>query len=119
MSRTIAAWPDPCHSTGTWTDDVIDFCPSSQLAGGHGSDTDRRNGISTGPGDHLAERHVGRQRVHEPAGRGPLPRLGSQEPGDLYATIRLVTPPVTTDADKESYQAMAKSFAAFNPRANV
>ncbi|NBO86120.1 MAG: J domain-containing protein, partial [Burkholderiaceae bacterium] len=41
------------------------------------------------------------------------------EPGDLYATIRLVTPPVTTDADKESYQAMAKSFAAFNPRANV
>ena len=45
--------------------------------------------------------------------------IPSQEPGDLYATIRLVTPPVTTDADKESYQAMAKSFAAFNPRANV
>ena len=44
--------------------------------------------------------------------------IPSQEPGDLYATIRLVTPPVTTDADKESYQAMAKSFAAFNPRAN-
>ena len=45
--------------------------------------------------------------------------IPSQEPGDLYATIRLVTPPATTDADKESYQAMAKSFAAFNPRANV
>jgi curved DNA-binding protein len=45
--------------------------------------------------------------------------IPSQEPGDLYATIRLVTPPVITDADKESYQAMAKSFAAFNPRANV
>jgi curved DNA-binding protein len=44
--------------------------------------------------------------------------IPSQEPGDLYATIRLVTPPATTDADKESYQVMAKSFATFNPRAN-
>jgi curved DNA-binding protein len=44
--------------------------------------------------------------------------IPSQEPGDLYATIRLVTPPAATDSDKETYQAMAKSFAAFNPRAN-
>jgi curved DNA-binding protein len=44
--------------------------------------------------------------------------IPSQEPGDLYASIRLVTPPANTDADKEAYQAMAKSFAAFNPRAN-
>ena len=44
--------------------------------------------------------------------------IPSQEPGDLYAAIRLVTPPATSDSDKEAYQAMAKSFAAFNPRAN-
>ncbi len=44
--------------------------------------------------------------------------IPSQEPGDLYAVIRLVTPPATTDLDKEAYQTMAKSFAAFNPRAN-
>jgi curved DNA-binding protein len=44
--------------------------------------------------------------------------IPSQEPGDLYAAIRLVTPPAATDSDKEAYQAMAKSFAAFNPRAN-
>ncbi|BEI36964.1 DnaJ C-terminal domain-containing protein [Polynucleobacter sp. HIN7] len=44
--------------------------------------------------------------------------IPSQEPGDLYASVRLVTPPASTDSDKEAYQAMAKSFAAFNPRAN-
>jgi curved DNA-binding protein len=45
--------------------------------------------------------------------------IPSQEPGDLYAAIRLVTPPAASDSDKEAYQAMAKSFAAFNPRANA
>jgi curved DNA-binding protein len=43
--------------------------------------------------------------------------IPSQEPGDLYAAIRLVTPPAASSSDKEAYQAMAKSFAAFNPRA--
>ena len=44
--------------------------------------------------------------------------IPSQEPGDLYASIRLVTPPATTDADKAAYQAMAASFTAFSPRSN-
>lgn len=44
--------------------------------------------------------------------------IPSQEPGDLYASVRLVTPPASTDLDKEAYQTMAKSFAVFNPRAN-
>lgn len=44
--------------------------------------------------------------------------IPSQEPGDLYAAIRLATPPAVSDSDKEAYQTMAKSFAAFNPRAN-
>ncbi|NCX26314.1 MAG: J domain-containing protein, partial [Burkholderiaceae bacterium] len=44
--------------------------------------------------------------------------IPSQEPGDLYAAIRLVTPPAASGSDKEAYQAMAKSFSAFNPRAN-
>jgi curved DNA-binding protein len=44
--------------------------------------------------------------------------IPSKEPGDLYASIRLVTPPAHSESEKEAYLAMAKSFAPFNPRAN-
>ncbi len=44
-------------------------------------------------------------------GRG----IPGKEPGDLYVVIVIVTPAAETDAEKEAYRSMAKSFK-FNPR---
>jgi curved DNA-binding protein len=44
--------------------------------------------------------------------------IPGKEPGDLYAVIRLVTPPASTDAEKEAYRTLSKSFM-FNARENV
>ncbi|CAN1505540.1 CbpA DnaJ-class molecular chaperone [Burkholderiaceae bacterium] len=44
--------------------------------------------------------------------------IPGKEPGDLYAVIRLATPPASTDAEKEAYRTLSKSFT-FNPRENV
>lgn len=44
--------------------------------------------------------------------------IPGKEPGDLYAVIRLVTPSANTDAEKEAYRTLSKSFT-FNPRENV
>jgi len=47
-------------------------------------------------------------------GRG----LPARTPGDLYATLEIVTPPAGSDKTKEFYRRMAKEFP-FNPRAKL
>jgi len=47
-------------------------------------------------------------------GRG----LPARTPGDLYATLGIVTPPAESDKTKEFYRRMAKEFP-FNPRAKL
>src|SRR5581483_4268388 len=49
-------------------------------------------------------------------GRG-LPRPKSDEHGDLYAVLQVVTPSVLSDREKALYQELAK-VSAFNPRAH-
>ena len=46
-------------------------------------------------------------------GRG----LPGKTPGDLYAVIAIALPPADGDSAREAYEAMAKAFAAFDPRA--
>lgn len=45
-------------------------------------------------------------------GRG----LPGKTPGDLYAVIAVALPKADTDSAREAYEAMAKSFAGFDPR---
>ena len=47
-------------------------------------------------------------------GRG----IPGKEPGDLYVVIVIVTPAAETEAEKEAYRSMAKSFN-FNPRKDI
>ena len=46
-------------------------------------------------------------------GRG----LPGKNPGDLYAVLSVALPPADTDSAREAYEAMATSFAGFDPRA--
>ena len=46
-------------------------------------------------------------------GRG----LPGKNPGDLYAVLAIALPAADGDSAREAYEAMAKSFAAFDPRA--
>jgi curved DNA-binding protein len=47
-------------------------------------------------------------------GRG----IPGKEPRDLYVVIVIVTPAADTEAEKEAYRSMAKSFN-FNPRKDI
>jgi curved DNA-binding protein len=49
-------------------------------------------------------------------GRG-LPRPKSEEHGDFYAVLQIVTPSVLTDHEKDLYKQLAKA-SSFNPRAH-
>jgi curved DNA-binding protein len=49
-------------------------------------------------------------------GRG-LPRPKSEEHGDLYAVLQLVSPPAISDREKELYRELAQA-SSFNPRAH-
>ena len=48
-------------------------------------------------------------------GRG----LPGKTPGDLYAVIVVSLPKAETDGERQAYEAMAKSFAGFAPRAHL
>jgi curved DNA-binding protein len=43
--------------------------------------------------------------------------LPGKVPGDLYAVLRIALPPPVSDSEKEAYGALARAFAAYNPRA--
>ena len=43
--------------------------------------------------------------------------LPGKVPGDLYAVLTVALPPSVSDADKEAYNAFARRFAAYQPRA--
>jgi curved DNA-binding protein len=49
-------------------------------------------------------------------GRG-LPRPRSEEPGDLFAVLQVLTPSVLSDREKELYRELAQ-VSSFNPRAH-
>lgn len=42
--------------------------------------------------------------------------LPGNPPGDMYAVVDIVAPPASSDAEKEAYAVLARSFPAFNPR---
>jgi curved DNA-binding protein len=44
--------------------------------------------------------------------------LPAQPPGDIYATLRIVNPKVTTDQQKEMFEKLARDMP-FNPRAGM
>lgn len=46
-------------------------------------------------------------------GRG----IPAKEPGDLYAVLKIVLPPATSDAAKAAWEALAKASGSFDPRA--
>jgi len=46
-------------------------------------------------------------------GRG----LPGHPPGDQFVSLQIVTPPATSDEDRQFYEDMAKRYAAFDPRA--
>ena len=48
-------------------------------------------------------------------GRG----IPGDPPGDLYLELEVMTPPAATDKARELYQAMAREFSSFNPRAQM
>jgi curved DNA-binding protein len=57
-----------------------------------------------------------------PAGRNLRLRgkgLPGVPPGDLYAVLSIALPPAGTDNANKAYQALAKSFEGFNPRAGM
>jgi curved DNA-binding protein len=39
--------------------------------------------------------------------------------GDLYVVLRIAVPPADTDAGRDAYAAMAKTFAGFDPRSHL
>jgi curved DNA-binding protein len=39
--------------------------------------------------------------------------------GDLYVVLRIAVPPADTDARRDAYAAMAKTFAGFDPRSHL
>jgi curved DNA-binding protein len=43
--------------------------------------------------------------------------LPGKEPGDLYAVLLIALPPAGTQPAKDAYDALARAFADFNPRA--
>lgn len=43
--------------------------------------------------------------------------LPGQPPGDLYAALLIALPPAVSASDQAAYQALARTFAAYNPRA--
>ena len=45
--------------------------------------------------------------------------LPGTPPGDLYAVLLIALPPAGDDAGKAAYNALAKSFESFNPRASM
>lgn len=45
--------------------------------------------------------------------------LPGTPPGDLYAVLSIAMPPAGTEEAKAAYQALAKSFEGFNPRAGM
>ncbi|MET0518586.1 MAG: DnaJ C-terminal domain-containing protein [Burkholderiaceae bacterium] len=45
--------------------------------------------------------------------------LPGKPPGDLYAVLTLAQPPAASEADKAAYEALAKAFPAYNPRASL
>jgi curved DNA-binding protein len=45
--------------------------------------------------------------------------LPSQPPGDLYAVLTVVAPPVVSTAEREAYEALARSFPNFDPRLSM
>lgn len=49
-------------------------------------------------------------------GKG-LPRPKSEQHGDLYAVLQIVTPPVLSEREKELYRQLAQ-VSSFNPRAH-
>ena len=49
-------------------------------------------------------------------GKG-LPRPKSEEPGDLYAVLQIVTPPVLSEREKALYRQLGE-LSSFNPRAH-
>jgi curved DNA-binding protein len=48
-------------------------------------------------------------------GRG----LPGKNPGDLYAVLSIALPKADSDAGRAAYEALAKAFAAFDPRAHL
>ena len=48
-------------------------------------------------------------------GRG----LPGKNPGDLYAVLTVVLPKADSDAGRAAYEALAKAFAGFDPRAHL
>ncbi|KKW67496.1 molecular chaperone DnaJ [Lampropedia cohaerens] len=67
---------------------------------------------------------AGRLEINVPPGSQPGRKLRikgkglpAREPGDLYLVVQLAVPAPVTEAQREAYQALAKAFANFNPRA--
>ncbi len=46
-------------------------------------------------------------------GRG----LPGKVPGDLYAVLTMALPPSASEPEQEAWRGLARSFAAYNPRA--
>ena len=43
--------------------------------------------------------------------------LPGKVPGDLYAVLTIALPPSATAPEQEAWQALARAFATYNPRA--